>query len=111
MADKCEAFAMELENDGRSPNGADPAKAPVARNGQTFPQMGEFSNLTQSAAILKALERGPQTTRQLFDLLNHNGQSFREVSYITALLGRLKDKVERVPNDREKIRLKEPLHK
>lgn len=110
LADRCDAFAKEIESDGSAfavgANG-NAAKASLAiNNGQTLPQMGEFSGLTQMNAVLKALERGPQTTRQIFELLTRNGQSFKKVSYITALLPRLKDKVERT-SDGKKIKLKE----
>lgn len=65
-----------------------------------------FKGMTQHAAILKALELyGPQTTRELFERLNAGGMAFKKRVYITAILGRLKDVVERTPDN--KIKLKE----
>ena len=109
LAEKLDAFAIELESSANASaaiNDAQAAKAAIASNGQTLPNMGEFSGKTQTAAVIKALARGPQTTRQLYQLLNHNGQSFRKATYITALLPRLKDKVERTA-DGKKLKLKE----
>ncbi|MCX6925464.1 MAG: hypothetical protein NT154_19990 [Verrucomicrobia bacterium] len=61
--------------------------------------------MTQSAAILKALKAGPMTTKELFVRLNEGGQHFKKRTYVTALLPRLKEQVERTEED--KVKLKE----
>ena len=60
--------------------------------------------MTQTAAILKALQFGPMTTGELFVRLNQAGQSFKKRTYVTALLSRIKDKVERTPEGKVKLR-------
>lgn len=67
----------------------------------------EFHGMTQHAAILKALELyGPQTVRQLFYRLNSGGMNFKKPVYVTAILGRLKSVVERMPDGRIQLKPK-----
>lgn len=76
------------------PNPSGEPKAPSA----------EYANLTQSGAVLKALEHGPQTTREIFDRLTAAGLKLSNRVYVTALLGRIRDKIER--DEDGKVRLK-----
>jgi len=101
LADRLDSFAAELSNVVASYGGQ-------AGAGQTTPALkgfGAYDGLSQKNAVLKALQDGPQTTRELFERLNAGGQSFKKPVYVTAMLGRLKDKVERT-EDGKKIRLK-----
>lgn len=66
--------------------------------------LGEYVGMSQAEAILKALQKGPQTTAELLIDLNAGGQSFRERNYVTAVIGRLKDKVERVEGGKVKLK-------
>jgi hypothetical protein len=119
VADRIDAFASELDEDVLAarrhtepalkyyavmqPNGATPALSPDLE--AIHPR--EFKGMTQHAAILKALEMfGPQTTKQLFNLLNAGGMAFKKPVYISAILGRLKSVVERTPDNRIKLKAK-----
>jgi hypothetical protein len=97
LAQRLESFAAELA-------GAGSVASKIARasdiNTPSLSGMGEYSGMTQTDAILKVLATGPKTTREMFTVLNAGGQSFKKVSYITAVLGRLKDQVERQPDGR-----------
>ena len=44
------------------------------------------------------------TTGELFMRLNEAGQSFKKRTYVTALLGRIKDRVERTPEGKVKLK-------
>jgi len=106
LADRMEAFAIELEGAPRRERSVKSASfygggAALPMNGHGH---GEYTGMTQKAAILKALEHGPQTTREIFNRLNVGGLPMKSPLYVTALLGRLKDKVERGPD--KKLRLK-----
>ena len=96
LAGRLQAFADELESEG--------APTPNVNGHVDSTPSGEYANLRQPDAILKALKKGPQTTRELFQRLNSAGQSFKKVTYITAVLGRLKDKVERTDDGKVKLR-------
>lgn len=110
LADRLDALAAELA--------AHTQPVAVTRKGPTFadggvaipippntPAAGEFAGMKQGNAILKALERyGPQTTTELFNRLNAGGMAFKKVVYVTAILPRLADRVERLEDG--KIRLK-----
>ena len=98
LAGRLEALALEL--DGPSPSGRKEAGADQKKSAT-----GPYSGITQNAAILRALEDGgPQTTAELFNRLNVGGQAFKKRTYVTALLFRLKDKVERLPEGKVKLR-------
>lgn len=56
---------------------------------------GEYAKLSQPQAILKALEYGPQTYKEIFQRLNSGGKAVRSPSYVSSVLARLKDKVRR----------------
>jgi len=101
VADRMEAFAVEL--DGASPRGS-----VTTRAGAQLAQVGsgKYVGMTQSAAILEALVAGPQTTAELFERLNAGGQCFKKRTYVTALLGRLKDQVERAPDGKVQLKAK-----
>ena len=68
---------------------------------------GEFSSMTQQAAILKALEHGAQTTREIYDRLRAGGLTLKKPTYVTALLPRLRERVERIEGN--KIQLKQTI--
>jgi hypothetical protein len=101
LANRMELFAAEIAGTNTSP--------PIGRVAggitTTLPLsgMGEYSGMTQTDAILKVLASGPKTTREMFATLNAGGQSFKKVSYITAVLGRLKDRVTRLPDGRVQL--------
>lgn len=107
LADRMDAFAAELEG---QPSGDADRQVRTATSSDSGPitqrnaKHGEFSGLTQREAIIKALKvYGPQTSRELFERLNAGGMAFKKPTYITALLPRLKDSVERT-NDGKKLR-------
>jgi hypothetical protein len=112
LADRLDAFALELNG------GVPPARRisdPVINyyrdlrvgEGASPINPKEFKGMTQHAAILRALEvYGPQTTKELFNRLNAGGMAFKKPVYISAILGRLKDVVERTPDNRIKLREK-----
>jgi hypothetical protein len=124
LAERLDAFAAEL--DGQSPitpqltfYGIEPRAAGVASVTGTTPAISapgmlafangvkrnEFKGMTQHAAILKALEMfGPQTTKELFTRLNAGGMEFRKPVYVTSLLSRLKEVVERTPENKVKLK-------
>src|SRR5208282_5231684 len=84
LADRLEAFAAEL--DGEPANKLEQKTAPkTAANGS------DYSKLTQTSAIIKALrDHGPQTTQELFVRLNEGGKPIAKRTYVTALMPRLK---------------------
>jgi hypothetical protein len=99
LADRLEAFALELDGE----RGVELAEGTIAAPAR--PRNGEYSGLTQIVAVLKALrDHGPQDTAELFERLNAGGQHFKKRTYVTALLSRVKDKVERIAGG--KVRLK-----
>lgn len=65
---------------------------------------GEFANMKQQEAILKALEYGPQNTKELLARLNAGGQSFKNTTYVSAVVSRMADRLTRHPGG--KITLK-----
>lgn len=91
LAERLEAFAAELDGGSQVEVGKGMAESADRVNSST----GEYSGMTQMAAILKALQSGPMTTGELFVRLNEGGQRFKKRTYVTALLGRLKEQVER----------------
>ena len=114
LADRLDALASEMAHQAQPVASVAAAALP---NGGLFavpprpqsPPMtnGEYSGLSQKDAILKALEAyGPQTTRELFERCNAGGMAFKKAQYVTALLPRLGDSVERI--DGGKLRLKIP---
>jgi hypothetical protein len=116
LADRMDAFASELE-------GKPPPQVELPLAGGTpgaaahlFPGLDaevalklkptEFKGMTQHASILKALELyGPQTTRELYIRLNSGGMSFKKPVYISSLLARLKNVVERTDDNRVKLKI------
>jgi len=111
-----EAFASELEGKpspqtelplaGGSPGVAVPLFSGLAEEVAAKLKPCEFKGMTQHAAILKALELyGPQTTRELYVRLNSGGMSFKKPTYISSLLARLKNVVERTSDNRIKLKI------
>lgn len=99
LAQKVEDLALELSEGSL---GTTHQVTNAVANGR-----GEFSGLTQLQSVVKALEvYGAQTTRQIFERLNAGGQQIKRPTYITAMLPRLKDKIERTDGGK-KIKLKE----
>ena len=98
LAERIEAFAHELE--------AEPQETAESSNQTHMPwsersrnsTKGEFSDMTQQQAIIAALKQGPLSTRDLFERLNAGGKHFRKPVYVTAVVGRMKDKLERTEN-------------
>jgi len=114
LAKRLSDFADELERE--LPSGASAGASPTtgggekrdATNSATQNGRGEFAGLTQPSAILKALESGPQTTTELFERLNAGGQSFKKVVYVSSIIPRIKEKIERLPDGR--LKLKDETH-
>jgi hypothetical protein len=115
LADRMDAFALEL-NGKAPPEVGLPGHTPKYGHGTesegqpvVLPRfLQEFRGMTQHAAILKALELyGPQTTRELFARLNSGGMAFRKPVYVASILGRLKDVVERTPDNKIKLKTKD----
>ena len=115
LATRMDAFASELDGEpspqvelpltGGMSRVLVPALTGLAADVAAKLRTSEFKGMTQHAAILKALELyGPQTTRELYIRLNSGGMSFKKPTYISALLARLKNVVERTTDNR--IRLK-----
>jgi hypothetical protein len=117
LAERMEAFAAELDGNGvppvmELPFGPSNSTRPknLATSGTFDVSPREFKGLTQHAAILKALEMfGPQTTRELFNRLNAGGMAFKKPIYVSSILGRLKDVVERTPDKRVKLKEKSEM--
>lgn len=103
LADRMDAFAIEL-NGVAAPNTKRHTSALRVTMEANGGLLGEYAGMTQKAAIVKALQHGPQTTREIFTRLTAGGLPIKSPLYITALLGRLKDKVERGSD--KKLRLK-----
>ena len=107
LADQMETLIRSIEGEELAGAiGGGNGTLPVARPDQgAHPKKGEFSGLKQTDAILRALKYyGPQTTRELFTRLNSGGMSFRQVSYVTAVLSRIKDSVERQADGKLKLK-------
>jgi len=104
LANRMDAFADEIEEEGQEKNNQRKFVVDHISDQVGSLSPGYYSGLTQSDAILKALEVGPQTTRELFNRLNSGGQSFKKPVYVTAVLGRLKDKTERTDDGKVKLK-------
>jgi hypothetical protein len=115
LAERMDAYASELDGVGGAKDQPDLFKDNVrifmTSSNSSILGPGnprEFKGMTQHAAVLKALETyGPQTVRQLYVRLNSGGMAFKKPVYVTAILGRLKDVVERTEDNQ--IRLKEKI--
>jgi hypothetical protein len=108
MADRCDALADDFSKDQVSSNGKQSTTngrsvTPSSSHSKT----GEYSGLTQREAIIKALSHGPQTTREIYNRIIAGGLEIKKPTYITALLPRIKNQVER--DDQGRVRLKTTL--
>jgi hypothetical protein len=91
LAEKIDSLIAEIDDT--------PSRGPTADNlpglrvANTPNPNGEFAGLSQPQAVLKVLEYGPQTYREIFQRLNAGGKLIRDPSHVSSLLARLKDKV------------------
>jgi hypothetical protein len=83
--------AGETEKVAEQPARGTPFVLSVPRGGAE----GEYSDMTQPAAIMKALAHGPQTSRELLDRLGAGGCHFKNLTYLLAVVSRMKDRLHR----------------
>ena len=115
LADRLDALAAEIASQTQPvvASGQDNTcnrggLSPTPRPQKVVAIGGEYAGLTQNKAILKALQLyGPQTTAELYERLNAGGMTFKKAVYVTAIVARLRDAVERI--DGGKIKLKTPI--
>ena len=104
LALKIDALIAELDAPERVEGTPDfPSLAGTVISSSGNPN-AEFANLTQRAAIMKALEYGPQTTRELFTRLNAGGQAFRNPTYVSSVLARMGAHIRRTTSGKHALR-------
>jgi hypothetical protein len=92
---KIDALILEIEGPEKAPQQQDPSDLFVRRSPLLRPAGGEYSKLTQTEAVLKAIGHGPVRLKELYLRLHSGGSNIKNARYVSSVIARLRDKVQR----------------